>query len=267
YKSTINGHVALNGRGTTLETLDVNASGNLEKSTILGGRIEQVAFDASIANNVAHVKANGSIADLDPSVATGQALYKGSVGGTFDVDTTLEDVSEGVQPDRVHADFTVSLQPTTLRELGASGGLHLSKADLEGSYQNSVADIRRLDVVGHNIYLSAYGRLSLDEQDDSNLTVHAESPGLDQIGKLAGSAAEPLEGIAKIDVTVTGNRRELQASGHLAGDGLAYGKNGALAVTSDFSAKVPELSLSEATMTADTHATFVTLAGLNIDEL
>ncbi len=42
YKSSINGHVAATGRGTTPEAMDLTASGTLQDSSILGGAIPQL---------------------------------------------------------------------------------------------------------------------------------------------------------------------------------------------------------------------------------
>ncbi len=57
---------------------------------------------------------------------------------------------------------------------------------------------------------------------------------------------QPITGIGKVDATVTGNRRELQAHRHVTGDGVKYGDNGALTLSSDFTAKVPELDAAQA---------------------
>ena len=76
-----------------------------------------------------------------------------------------------------------------------------------------------------------------------------------------------MTGIGKIDATVTGNRRELQAAGNVVGDGLKYGDNGALTISSDFTANVPDLTVADASVTANTHATFVTVGGQNINEV
>ena len=53
----------------------------------------------------------------------------------------------------------------------------------------------------------------------------------------------------------------------MVGDGLKYGDNGALAVSSTFTATVPELTVADANVVADTHATFVSIAGQEINEL
>jgi autotransporter translocation and assembly factor TamB len=258
YRSTINGHVTANGRGTTPATLDVTANGTLTDSSILGGTISQLAFDASVANDTAHLKTNGSFADFDPAVATGKPETKGHVSGTLAIDATAAHVSAGVTPDSVQAAGTVTLQPSTI------GGLDIARASLDGAYHDSTGTIRTLDISGRDINVQASGTLALNDSGQSNLKIHADSPSLEQIGKLID---QPISGIGKVDATVTGNRHELKATGNVVADGVKYGENGALAVSSAVTASVPELTVADASLTADTHATFVSIAGQEINEL
>ena len=72
-------------------------------SSILGGRLPQLAFDATIARDSAHVKASGSFADFDPAVASGKPELKGKVGGTPAPDPTVDPVSRTVRRASVHA--------------------------------------------------------------------------------------------------------------------------------------------------------------------
>ena len=112
-------------------------------------------------------------------------------------------------------------------------------------------DIRTLEIVGRDVNAQASGTLALNETGQSNLKVHADSPSLDEIGKLLG---QPLAGIGTADATVTGNKRELQASGTVVGSGVKYGnddKYGALTLSSDFTAKVPDLDVARASVSAD----------------
>ncbi len=112
--------------------------------------------------------------------------------------------------------------------------------------------------------MQASGTLALNDTGQSNLKIHADSPSLESIGKLVD---QPIAGIGKIDATVTGNRHALKAAGTLVGDGVKYGDNGALTVSSTFTATVPELTLADANVVADTHATFASIAGQEINEL
>ena len=94
YHSTINGHIAARGQGTTPETTNLTASGTLTESSIFGGRIPQLTFDAALADKSLHVKANGELHGFDPAAVSGKPALKGEVGGTVDVDATLRDISK-----------------------------------------------------------------------------------------------------------------------------------------------------------------------------
>jgi translocation and assembly module TamB len=85
-----------------------------------------------------------------------------------------------------------------------------------------------------------------------------------EIGKLFDV---PLAGLGSVDGTVSGNRTALQASGNLTGDGLTYQDNGALTLTSSFSAVVPDLDFKRASFDADSNATLVKVAGQEINEI
>jgi autotransporter translocation and assembly factor TamB len=258
YKSTINARLVANGSGTTPREMALTARGSFTDTTLMGGTMPQLDFDATLANDTAHVKANGRFADFDPAVASAKKEMAGKVGGSVNVDATVANVSTGVTPDSVEADAKLTLDPSTI------GGLELSSANLDGTYHNSTGDIRTLEIVGRDVNVKANGTIALNDTGQSNLTVHADSPSLETIGKLVN---QPLTGIAKVDATITGNRGELNATGNLTGNGLKYGDNGALTMSSDFNATVPDLDAAKATVTADTNATFVTLAGQNINEL
>ena len=258
YKSAINGHIVAEGHGDSPKEMALTASGTLTDTSILGGRIPQVAFDAAIARDTLHVKANGSFADVDPGVASGRPELKGSVAGTADVDATLTNISTGITPDSVQADAKATLQPSTI------GGLDVTRASLDGSYHNSTGDIRVLDIVGRDLNVQASGTVALNDTGQSNVKVHADTPSLEQVGKLVD---QPLAGIGKVDATITGNKRQLQAAGTFIGDGVKYNENGALTMSSDFTVKIPELTVADADVTANTHATFVTVSGQNINEL
>jgi autotransporter translocation and assembly factor TamB len=267
YKSDINGHVTANGSGTALrgtgapggsDEMRVTASGTLTDTTVMGGRVPNLAFDAQLANDTAHVKANGGFEGFDPADLSANPMLKGTVGGSVDVDATVSGVSRGVTVDSVRASVKATLQPSSI------GGLEITKADIDGDFRNSIADIRALDIVGRDLNVNGKGTLALNDEGQSNFTIRADSPSLVQIGKLID---QPLSGIAKVDATVTGNKRTLSAKGNLTADGAKYGDNGALTASSDFTASIPNLDVENASVDATTHATFVTLAGQNINDL
>jgi autotransporter translocation and assembly factor TamB len=258
YKSSINGHVTASGSGTTPAERELTTAGTLTDSTVLGGHIPQLVFDADLAGDTGHVKAAGSFAGFDPSVASNKPTLKNEISGSIDVDATVRRLSVGITAEGVEATARIQLQPSTI------GGLAIDHAQLDGDYHDSTGDIRALEIVGRDINVRASGRLALDETGQSKLTFHADTPRLDEIGKLVD---RPLTGIAKVDGTITGNKRELQASGTVIGDGVRHGDNGALALSANYTAVVPDLTFADTRVSANTSATFVTLAGQHINEL
>ncbi len=258
YASSINGHLVAQGRGTDPKVMNVTTNGLLTDTSIMGGRIPELEFSAEFADDTAHLKATGTFAELDPAVASGRADMKGAVGGRLDVDATVANVSQGVTPDSVEARVEAGLDPSTV------GGVEIASAKIDADYRNSTGDIRTLELTGTEMNVKATGVLALNDDGASNLQVHVDSSDLDRVGKLMN---QPLSGSARLDATVTGNRRELQANGTLAGSGFKYGNNGALTLSSDFTAAVPELRAADATGSATTHATFVTVGGQNINQI
>src|SRR6185436_12084296 len=176
----------------------------------------------------------------------------------LDVDATVANVSSGVTPESVQADAKVTLGQSTI------GGVAITRANVDGTYHDSTGEIRAFELVGRDVNAQASGAIALNETGQSNLKIHADSPSLDEIGKLFN---QPIAGIGKVDATVTGNRRELQAVGNVTGNGVKYHDNGALTITSDFTAKVPDLAIENAHVVANTRANFITVGGQNINEL
>lgn len=258
YRTNLNGTVSVDGHGTDPKAMELSARGTLKDSTLLEGQVPALNFDGTLSGGTLHVKAAGAFAEFNPAVLSGRDTMDGKVAGTLDVDVTVVDVTAGVRPDTVTASGQVMLLPSTI------GGIAIDHATVDGDYRDSTGDIRTLEVAGLDLNVRANGTLALNDTGASALTVHADSPSIEEVGKLFDL---PLSGIAAVDATVTGNRRELVAKGKLTGSGLKYEENGALSVTSDFTVKVPELALEQAEADAITDAAFVTVAGQEINQL
>src|SRR5205814_2600880 len=125
YKSSINGRVVVSGSGTTPKEMDVTAKGTLTDTTILGGRLPQLSFDAAVAGDTARVKATGAFSEIDPAVVGGKPEMKGTVAGTLDVDATVNGFSEGLTPENVEAGGRIDLQASTI------GGLKIDRASID----------------------------------------------------------------------------------------------------------------------------------------
>lgn len=258
YASRVNAHITAQGSGTTAKTMAVTASGTIADSDLLGGHVSALTFDAAVADDSATVTAQGSFADLNPSVASGKPAMDGRVAGTLDVHAQLASLSTGVTPDTIDGTVRLTLAPSTV------GGLALESAVLDADYREQTGEIRTLDITARDLNLHAQGTLALNQTGESNLTFHADSPRLQQIGSLFDV---PVEGIARVEGNVTGNRPSLRVRGTLSADGLEYEGNGALNTESTYTVTVPDLAFARASVEADTRATFVTVGGQNINEL
>ena len=258
YKSDLNGHVQANGHGTSVKDLEITATGTLSDSTILGGRVPLMSFDIAARNETAHLKANGAFADFDPAVLSGRPVMKGLVTGSLDVDVTVEGVSAGATADNVNGSARVVLESSTI------GGLAIDRAILDGDYRERSGEIRQFDITGRDLNAKASGTLTLEDTGESSLVFEADSQTLEELGKLVDV---PVSGFARIEGTVTGNGAMLRVAGMLTGGGLEYGDTGALSLSATYSARVPDLDVTRAEINADTKATFVTVAGQEINEL
>jgi autotransporter translocation and assembly factor TamB len=257
YDSRINADVDVKGSGTTAERMDVQATGTVTNTEVYGGSIPQLAFDAHMANNAVQGRATGSFSGFDPARIAGNQAYAGRVNGTIDATFGVANLSS-ITADGMTADGKVTLAQTNV------AGLQIDTADVEGNYANRRGTIRQASVKGPDLDVTASGPIALDESGQTNVTLHAAATNLADIGKLV---KQPISGTATVDATVTGNATSLKASGTLDASNVAYQQDKALKVTSRFDATVPNLTLAQAQLHADTTGTFIDASGFHINTL
>src|SRR5262249_7677335 len=155
----------------------------------------------------------------------GNERMAGQVSGAVDVDTTLRNYREGVTVDSIDASGRVNLGSSTI------GDVSIESAAVDGTYTDRVGRLNQFSIAGPDVNVNGRGTLALNDTGMSDMTVHAESPSLDRIGKMIG---QPIKGAAVVDATITGNGRELQAAGTLKGSNVGHGNNEALNLDSTF---------------------------------
>jgi autotransporter translocation and assembly factor TamB len=229
--------------------ITVDARGTLRDSTIMGGRLPQLTYEAHLANGALAVTADGRFESFNPATLTNRKTLDGDIGGTLKASVQIADVSAPMTPAALTADGAVALEKSTI------GGLAVDTARVEGKYAGEVADLKTLQISGPDVKVDASGRVALDQASASNLKYHVEAIDLGELGRLAGQA--DLSGSAVVDGTITGNARSLQTTGALDGSNLGYRENTALDVNSRYSVTVPDLEFKKAHVEADTTATLV----------
>jgi translocation-and-assembly-module (TAM) inner membrane subunit TamB-like protein len=258
YASTLNGHVVMTGSGTSAASLDIAANGTLADSGFASGRIEHLTFDTTFRADTLHVKAAGAFADLDPTVLSGKPALAGKVTGDVDIDTTIAGISEGLTLDGVQAAGRIALRPSMV------GGLALDRAAIDGTYHDASGEIRQFELNGPDLTVEASGAIALNETGQSNLMVRADTRSLEALTMLVSQRAK---GITAVNATVTGNRRDLRASGRLTGNDLEFRGQSALQLASDFTIQIRDLAFEHADVSAATSATFAVVLGQDINAL
>ena len=258
FRSQVNASFDVKGSGGGQYPLTIDATGSVMNSRMFGASFPHLDFTASVGGGDAHVHANGQFANLDPAAASGNDRVKGDVNGNANVDATIHQYAAGVTPDSIDASGHVALDRSTV------SGLSIEGAVLDGQYANRAGTLNQLSVEGPDLTLTAQGPIDLNDTGASNLSVHLETPSLDRLGKIVN---QPLTGGAVVDATVNGNGHELDVAGSLTGSNLGQGGNNALALTSNFDVTIPQLDAKQATLHANTNATFVQVAGQKINSL
>jgi translocation-and-assembly-module (TAM) inner membrane subunit TamB-like protein len=242
-----------------LRAMTLDASGTLRDSTIMGGTLPQLAFDAHLANGALRVHADGQFQDFDPATLSGRDQVKGKVTGTLNVNAEVANIGEPVTPETMTADGRMNLADSIV------GGLQINGAAIDGTYANQIADLTTLQVKGPDLNIDAAGRVALDRTSQSALEYHIEATNLGELAQLAGQ--QGVTGAAVLDGTISGNAGSLRTTGTLDGSNVGYNANKALDLNSKYTVTVPDLNVKDATVEAQTTASFVAAGGMEINSL
>jgi translocation and assembly module TamB len=256
---TVNGAFDVRGSGTSLDEMTLDATGTLTDTTAYGTHLPEMAFAAKIAGRGLTVAAKGNFDAMNPAVISDRRSLDGNVSGSVDATVRVADLSAPITPAALTFDGQVSLAPSLL------GSVQIAGADVVGHYEAEVADLQRLQLKGPDVTVDASGRLALDRTSESNLKFRIDAPDISEAGQLVGQ--ESLDGGILVDGVITGNAARMQASGTYAGRTLAYTTIKALDAKGKYDVVVPDLDFVNATVNATTDATFVEIAGTELNQV
>jgi hypothetical protein len=257
FGSQVNGAFAVNGRGTRLEQMVLDARGTLADSTLFGGRVPRMTFETHLAEQAIAVKAAGDFAGFDPAVLTGRPNLAGDLSGAVNVDVTLPNLGEPLDPMAIKARGTVSLADSRVGEVA------ITKATVDGAFADGAGDINSVSVTGPEIGLNAKGRLDLRQDGASDLEYKAHLASLETVGRMVGI---DVSGNVSAEGRLTGNVAALQTTGTSTVSNLRYGGANVLSAETKYDVRITDLQPARAEVTADTTATLVEVAGRQITE-
>jgi autotransporter translocation and assembly factor TamB len=258
FRTGVNGHLSVRGSGSSLAAMNVEAKGTLTDSQLLGGRIPQLSFEATLAEQALHASARGAFQGFDPGALSGDTRLAGSVGGEMDLTVALADISAPVTPEGVAAEGRLSLAPSRV------GAITIDQAVIAGRYAHSAGTLDTLTVKGPDMAIDARGRVDLTERAATDVTYRADLANLEPIARLLEL---PVSGAVAADGRLTGNAAALSTTGTLTATNLAYADNSVLSLSSKYTLRVPELDPARVEATNDTRATVVHVAGRDLTEI
>ncbi|HVD94486.1 MAG TPA: translocation/assembly module TamB domain-containing protein, partial [Vicinamibacterales bacterium] len=258
YASRISTQFDVKGTGTTIEAMQVDATGVASDSQVFGGTLPRMAYEAHVANGGLKGRAAGEFKDFDPARLASNPQYKGHVSGTVDATFGVANMSAPITPDAISADGRVTLASSEV------AGVKIDTADIQGQYANLRGNLRQATAKGPDLDVQASGPIALDRTGQSNVKYHVSATGLANIGKLVN---QPIGGAAVLDGTVTGNAATLATTGTLDGSNLSYQDNKALDLNSTYTVTVPDLEFARANVQAKTTGTFIQIGSIQLSTL
>ncbi len=259
FRSDLNGRFSIEGRGTEVPTMTLNASAVLENSTLAMAKVPALQAEAHLESGAARVRANGEFAGVDPAVLSDRNELAGELTGRLNVEASVADVSAPVSPESVSASGRVELGPSKV------GSLSLDQAVAEGEFSNATAQLERVTAEGPDVEVKASGTLALGTFGESDLQYQLNLGNLSAIGQLAGQ--QQVQGSLAIEGRVTGNRTDLRTTGSVMGTNVGYGETRALSAESTYDVQVPDFDPAGARASADTRLMFALLGGEELTRL
>jgi uncharacterized protein involved in outer membrane biogenesis len=259
YASNFTGQLTVDGSGSTLDTLALTASAQLEPSTAFGGTLGPADLTARIDNRTLTASYRGTASGFEAQRLTGRTDLAGVVTGMADLQVTLTNLGDPFDLERLAARGSVMIEPSMI------GPLAIDVARLEGSLSDRQADITLFEAMGPRLTAMASGRLALGDRGQSNLKYSASMTQLSDIGPLVGRM---LDGRVLVEGTVTGNRADLVSTGTAVFSGIAVDDTfDALTLKAGFDAHLPNLEMSALKADVKVNATLVNVSGRSIPEL
>jgi hypothetical protein len=205
YASRLTGMLTVDGSGTTLDTLVIDAQAGLEPSQMFMVELGPAQMTARIADRQLTASYSGAVAKVEAGRATGRTDLAGELAGSIDVHGTVANLGEPFRLEAVTAQGTITVEPSAI------GPLSLERAHLEASLANGLAEVTMFEATGPRLNATASGRVALLEAGASDLKYSVSMTQLADLGPLVGRS---LDGRVLAEGTVTGNRTKPRLIGH-----------------------------------------------------
>jgi autotransporter translocation and assembly factor TamB len=255
FAGVVNGSFDVDGDQRGRNGLRLGARGTLRDTTVLGGRLPEVAYDATLDGRRLDVTSKGRVEGFDLAALSGSPSLTGTLTGDIDTRVTLSDTSR-VTLETIGVSGTVMLeQPTLLK-------VPFERVTADLTMESGVANVRSLDARGTGFTLTGRGTLGLGPSDASDFAYRLEATSLVEPAKVADL---PITGAATAEGKVTGTRETFLVTGTVAGDQVAYADIGEVGtVTAQYAVRLPDFDAARVDVESSIDAQQVAVRGVTL---
>jgi hypothetical protein len=258
YAGTIAGRFQVEGRGTDTDTMTLNARGRIRRGDFFNGRLSDGDVTLSIERGTLTGSYSGELTGIDPAVAFDDKRWEASLSGSGTMAVTARDLlTRNVTLDDYDIDGSLALGPSTIR------GLKVDSLAVAATLRRSLLTISNVEAAGAMIDGHGAGTIPLDDAQSSAFAYEITKANLRELRPLTGVEAS---GLISTRGKLTGPWSALQFSGDSSVAELDASDVTALTINGRYDVTVPWDETARATARAEGTASFLTVAGQNIQE-
>ena len=256
FNGSLTGAFTFTGSGRTTDDLVLNTHATLVDSTLAGARFPSAVVDFQMASREIRAKFSGPFEDLPGSLLTDRKELAGTMlNGAADMAVALTVPKVG-RTELLDVNGSATLGKSTI------AGMAIDSGQVTGSFANQTADIKELILTGPDVKATVAGTLALGDTGESKFAYDVAVTNLEPLAKRFD---RPLAGSAHVVGEASGPAANLTIAGKLGANRLRYSTTvDALTANSTYTVQLPNFTMEDARIQADTAATFVTIAGRSL---
>ncbi len=259
YASDLSGQLTVDGSGTSLATLVLDAKASLESSTAFNSSFERADVTAHIENQTLTTSARGTASNVNATVLAGMTTLDSGLNGAFDVMGTIARLDQPFTLDAVDASGSLDFQESFV------GPVEITKGRVVARVANSQADVASFEAMGPQMDVTAMGAVALAERGESNLKYTVTMGDLSRLSPLVGRT---LAGRAQAEGTLAGTSTDPTMAATLKASSVKVDDIfQALTIDGTFDGSIPGRDVNAFTGMLKTNSTLVTVAGRNVPAL
>jgi autotransporter translocation and assembly factor TamB len=231
---------------------------------MLGGRLSDAEVTIDIADGTLRTSFDGSLASIDPAIAFADRRYDASLTGVARVRLTVRELLfRSPLPADYDIEGTATLRSSRIRQIA------IDTAEIDGTYRDELATIRRVDAAGPDFSISGAGSIATAgcEVDGpgcrTDFTYDIVRADLERLRPVIGGS---FTGLVATKGRLTGSLERPRVAGDATLTGFTAPELEALTVTGTYDVTSTSGRFETTTAHADLRGFFLKISGLSLTE-